>query len=164
MNKKNIIIGSIIGGVGILAYSIYHYIKKQTELIQQFTYKIVGIKFNNFNLNLIKGTISVLFTSQADIEVEVKAFYLDFYFNENKVGYLEEASSFIIPARGSSTIDLDFTLNPQLVIGNAVDLVEYSMRTKDANIYISGYARLKSGFINVTLPIEYNTTLSELLN
>ena len=163
MNKKNIIIASIVGGVGILAYSIYHYIKKQTDLIQQFDYRILGVRFSDFSLNLIKGTISILFTSKADIEVEVKAFYLDFYFNGNKVGYLEESSSFIIPAKGNSTIDLDFTLNPQLIVGNAVELIEYSTRTKDASIYISGFARLKSGFINVTLPIEYNTTLSELL-
>jgi LEA14-like dessication related protein len=117
----------------------------------------------DFDLNIIKGSISVLFTSQADIEVEIKAFYLDFYFNENKVGYLEEASAFIIPAKGNSTIDLEFTLNPQLVIGNAVDIIDYTLNSKDANIYISGFARLKSGFINVTLPIEYNTTLRELL-
>jgi hypothetical protein len=38
------------------------------------------------------------------------------------------------------------------------------MKTKDASIYISGYAKLKSGFISVTLPIEYNTTLTELLS
>lgn len=163
MNKKNIIIASIIGGVGVLAYSIYHYIDKQKKLIEQFTYKIVGIQLGDFDLNIIKGSISVLFSSQADIEVEVKAFYLDFYFNQNKVGYLEEASSFIIPAKGSSTIDLDFTLNPQLVLGNAVDIIDYTLNSKDADIYVSGYAKLKSGFINVTLPIEYNTTLRELL-
>lgn len=163
MNKKNIIIASIIGGVGVLAYSIYHYIKKQTDLIQKFSYKIIGINIKDFDLSLIKGTISILFTSQADIEVEVKAFFLTLFFNGKEVGYIEEASSFIIPAKATNTIDLDFTLNPQLIIGNAVDLIEYSTRMKDADIYIKGIAKLKSGFINVALPIEYSTTLSELL-
>ena len=163
MNKKNIIIASIVGGVGILAYSIYHYIKKQTDLVQQFDYRILGVRFSDFSLNLIKGTISILFTSKADIEVEVRAFLLTLFFNGKEVGYIEESSAFIIPARGSSTIDLDFTLNPQLIVGNAVELIEYSTRTKDASIYIKGIARLKSGFISVTLPIEYSTTLSELL-
>ena len=107
MNKKNIIIASIVGGVGILAYSIYHYIKKQTELIQQFTYRVVGVRLSSFDLNLIKGTISILFTSQADIEVEVKALSLTLFFNDKEVGYIEEDSSFILPAKGNSTIDLD---------------------------------------------------------
>jgi LEA14-like dessication related protein len=164
MNKKNIIIASIIGGVGIFAYSIYRYIKIQADLLQKFSYKIIGINFDKFDANLIKGNISVLFTSESDVEVVVKSFYLDFYLNGNRVGYIEEGTEFIVPSRSSTTIPLSFTLNPQLVFTNVVDLIEYTMKTKDASIYISGYAKLKSGFISVTLPIEYNTTLTELLS
>jgi hypothetical protein len=49
------------------------------------------------------------------------------------------------------------------VFGNISDIISYTFNQKDAAISIRGYARLKSGFIKATLPIEYNTTIKEIM-
>ena len=164
MNKKNIILASIIGGVGLFAYSIYRYIKVQTALLEQFTYKITNFTIDKIDTSVIKGNISILFTSSADIEVTIKEFYLDFYFNGKRVGYLQDLTEFIIPAKGSSNIPFEYTINPSLIFTNVVDIVEYSLKQKNASLEVIGYATLKSGFIKVTLPIQYATTVKELLS
>jgi hypothetical protein len=167
--RKGAIIGvTILTGVAAFGYALYYYAKKQVALLEGYQYKINSFKIQTFDLQKIKGTISVYFASNTDIEVLVEKFYLDFYFNGVVVGYIEDATPFIIPARtqnsvGSTIIDFNFTLNPQLVIGNAADIIGYVLRQKDASISVRGYGKLKSGFVRATLPIVYDTTLNEIM-
>lgn len=164
MNRKALIGGTILAGVGLFVYSMYSYAKKQADLLKQFTYKISGFKIETLNLQTVKGTISVLFTSISDVEVVVEKFYLDFYFNGERVGYLEDATAFVIPAHGTTNIPFKFTLNPQLVFGNVADILAYTLRQKDAAISVRGFATLKSGFVKATPPITYDTTIKEILS
>jgi len=161
--KKSIVGFSILGGVAIFGYALYAYFKRQATLLQNYEYKIVDFKITTFDLQKIKGSISVFFGSKSDVEVVIKQFIIDFYFNGEKIGYLEDNTPFVIPARGYTTIPLNFTLNPQLVITNAVDIVSYALKKKDAGISVRGFARIKSGFVKATIPISYDTTIKEIL-
>lgn len=163
MTKGKVIGIAILSGVALFGFALYNYARRQAMLLENYTYKIVDFNLSTFDLKKIKGTISVMFGSQADIEVVVEQFYLDFYFNGKKVGYIEDTTPFVIPAKGSTVIPFNFTLNPQLVIGNAVDIVSYGLRQKDAAISVRGYGKLKSGFVKATLPISYDTTIKEIL-
>lgn len=163
MNKTKLIGIGIFVGISGFVLSLYLYVKRQTELLKKFQYKILDFKINTATLNLVKGNLDVLFISISDIEVVVYTFLLDFYFNGEKVGYIEEQSSFIIPANGSATIPLNFTLNPQSIFGNVTDILAYSLRQKDASIRVEGYAKLKSGIVKANLPIIYETTIKEIL-
>lgn len=163
--KKGAVVGLVaISGVAVIGYALYAYAKKQATLLQSYTYKIVDFKIDTFDLQKIKGSISVLFGSQSDVEVVVQNFILDFYFNGKKVGYLEDTTQFVIPAKGKTTIPFQYTLNPQLIFNNAVDIISYALRQKDASISVRGYAKLKSGFVTATLPISYDTTIKQILS
>jgi len=164
MDKKKILIVSMLGGVAAFGYFLYAYAKKQAELLAKYDYKIVGFKIDNFDLQMIKGSISINFGSKSDVEVKIEQFILDFYFNGQKVGYLEDTTPFVIPAKGSTVIPFSYTLNPQLILGNVADIVAYAFRKKDASISVRGYAKLKSGFVKATLPISYDTTIKEILS
>ena len=161
--KKSIVGFSILGGVAVFGYALYAYFKRQATLLQNYEYKIVDFKIDTFDLHKIKGSISVFFGSKSDVEVVIKQFLIDFYFNGKKIGYIEDNTPFVIPARGYTTIPLNFTLNPQLVISNAVDIVSYALNKKDAAISVRGFAKLKSGFVKATIPISYDTTIKEIL-
>jgi hypothetical protein len=154
----------VVSGVAVIGYALYSYAKKQASLLENYTYKIVDFKIENFDLQKIKGSISVLFGSQADVEVVIQNFILDFYFNDKKVGYIEDTTEFVIPARGYTTIPFKYTLNPQLIFNNTVDIVSYALRQKDASISVRGYAKLKSGIVTATLPISYQTTIKQILS
>lgn len=163
MKRSSIIGWSILGGVAVFGFALYSYAAKQAQLLQNYSYRIVDLTFDTFDLQKIKGKISVMFGSQSDIEVTVEQFYLDFYFNNERVGYLEDVTPFIVPAKGSTVISLNYTLNPQLVLGNLGDILSYAFRKKDGAVSIRGYAKLKSGFVKATLPITFDTTLREIL-
>jgi LEA14-like dessication related protein len=163
MNKK-ILIGSIITlGVGIFGYALYKYIKRQTELLQDFVWEFASFKFTSVQKDLIKGNMSINFTNKSNVEIKVSEALLDFYFNGVNIGYFQDTNEFIIPANNTTNIPFEFTLNPQMVITNFTDLVLYSTRQKDASIHIEGIIKFKSGFIKGSFPITYDTTLKELL-
>jgi hypothetical protein len=162
MNKKAVATVGIIGGLALIGFSIYYYIKRQTDLIKNFTYVITGINFTTFNLSLIKGDITIAFTNTSDIEVLVNEFYVDFFFNDEYVGYLEDKTPFVIKNRETTPVTTEFTLNPQIILGNITNIAVFTTQFKDAAFKVSGKARVKSGFISVTVPVEFRTTLREL--
>lgn len=161
--KKILISTAVLGGVGIFAYSIYRYIKIQANLLKDFSYRILDFGIEESSLQKVKGTMKVLFTSNSDIEITVQDFIVDFFVDGEKIGYIEDKGAFLVPARSSSEIGFAYTLNPQLVFTNITDLVSGALENNDISFQIKGFATLKSGFIKVSLPIEYETTLKEFL-
>ena len=157
------IVALIIGGVGLAGFALYSYVMKQKNLLEQFTYKITKFKISTINMQLIKGDIGVQFTSISDVEIIINEFYLDFYFNGKRVGYLQDESPFVIPARGTIEIPFAYTLNPKLIIGNSADILAYTLKQKDAAISVQGKVSIKSGFVKAVLPVRYDTTIQEIL-
>jgi LEA14-like dessication related protein len=164
MDNKKLLIGSIITlGVGMFGYAIYKYIKNQTELLQDFAWEFATFKFTSVQMDLIKGNMSINFTNKSDVEIKISEALLDFFFDGINIGYFQDVSEFVIPANSTTNIPFEFTLNPQVVIGNFTDLILYSTRQKDAAIHIDGIIKVKSGFIKGSFPVTYDTTLKELL-
>jgi len=164
MNNKKLLVGSVITlGIGMFGYALYKYIKKQTELLKDFAWEIASFRFTSLDLNLLKGVMSINFTNKADVEIKVTEAYLDFYFDGVNIGYFQDVQEFVIPAHNTTNLPFEFTLNPQIVIGNFTNLLLYSTRQKNADIMVKGYMKVRSGFIRGTFPVTYNTTLKELL-
>jgi len=163
-NKGAILVGSIIAGLGLFGYALYRYFKVQADLLKNFSYKILDFGIERADFQVVKGQLSVLFKSDADVEVVVKKFIVDFYLNGVRIGYIEDTNEFIVPARSESVIPFQYTLNPQLVFGSAVDIISIALQTNDQIFEVDGYATLKSGIFTVSLPIKYRTTLKEILS
>ena len=152
--KKGLTALAIVGGISLFGYSLYRYFTKQIDLLKQFTWKVVDFSFDTADLKVIKGIIKFRFASISDIELTISKFYLDLYVNGDRVGYIEDAQVFIIPARGYTDISLSYTINPQYVIKNVVDIILTSSKLSDAIISFDGYTQVKSGFISATVPIK----------
>jgi hypothetical protein len=164
MSLKRTLVGvGILGGLGAFVYAFYAYAKKQAALLDNFSWKMQGVSFDSYDLQSVKGKVEILFTSQSDVEVQIQKFIMNFYFNGQQVGYVEDATAFIIPARGTAPISFAFTLNPQLVFGNITDIISYAVQKNDAAISLRGFASIKSGFVSATLPITYDSTLNCIL-
>jgi LEA14-like dessication related protein len=152
--KKGLTALAIVGGISLFGYAIYRYFTKQIDLLQQFTWKVVDFTFDTADLKVIKGIIKFRFSSISDIELTISKFYLDVYVNGDRIGYVEDAQTFIIPARGYTDIPLAYTVNPQFILKNVVDIILTSTKLNDAIIGFDGYAQVKSGFISATVPIK----------
>jgi hypothetical protein len=159
----------ILGSFAVIAGGLIYYFKKQADLLYLFKYKILSITIDNFDPALITGNVTILFTSISNIEITINEFYLDFYFDGNKIGFIQDVTPFIVPAAsgsiaGSAQIPFAYSLNPQLVIGGTGDILAYTLRQKDAAISLRGYASVQSGFIKATVPVSYDTTVQKLLS
>jgi hypothetical protein len=157
--KKGLTALAIVGGISLFGYALYRYFTKQVDLLKQFNWKVVDFTFDIADLKVIKGIIKFRFSSIADLELVVSKFYLDVYVNGDRVGYIEDAQTFIIPANGYTDIPLSYTINPQLVIKDIVDIILTSTKLNDGIVTFDGYGQIKSGFISATVPIKTNCSV-----
>ena len=67
---KTLVGVGILGGLGAFVYAFYAYANKQTKLLEDFTWKLMGVKFDSYDLQAVKGKVEILFTSQSDVEVK----------------------------------------------------------------------------------------------
>lgn len=160
--KKALTALAVIGGMSIFGFAIYKYFEKQIALLKQFTWKMIDFSVDTLDLQLIKGNIKFRFASTSDLEIVVSKFYLDLYVNDERVGYIEDTNTFIIPARGYTDIPFAYTLNPQLIIKNSVDIILLSTKLRDAVIKFNGYANIKSGFISTVVPVKTTCSVKNL--
>jgi hypothetical protein len=161
--RKYYIGAAILGGLALFGFSIYRYVKTQSEVLKDFKWQIKDIRFTSFSLSSIRGRVKILFSSQSDIEFVIDSFFVDFFFNDKKVGLVDSNDKFIVPAKSSTEISFDFILNPKDIITNIADIALFTTKAKDAKIKMVGFARVRSNFVKVTVPIDYETTVKELM-
>jgi LEA14-like dessication related protein len=102
-------------------------------------------------------------TSESDIQASVEKMYFDLYVNDTNVGFISETKSFVLPAHGSSVVPLTISINPQSILKNLLSLSVGIGKNKDFMFKMDGYAKVRSGFVVLTLPIKYETSFKEYL-
>jgi hypothetical protein len=152
-----------VGGLSLLGFGLYRYFKTQADLLTKYTWKIQGFKIRKFSFEELSIDLTFLFTSVADLEAKVEKIYLDLYLEGKNVGYINEVKEFIIPAKGSSSIPIFVSINPQAIFKNIIEFTLNVAKNKDVRFKIDGFASVKSGFVKTTLPIKYETSLKEYL-
>jgi hypothetical protein len=149
--------------LSLLGFGLYRYFKTQADLLTKFTWKIQGFKIRKFSFEELSIDLTFLFTSVADLEAKLEKIYLDLYLEGKNVGYINEVKEFIIPAKGSSSIPIFVSINPQAIFKNIIEFTLNVAKNKDVRFKIDGFASVKSGFVKTTLPIKYETSLKEYL-
>ena len=145
---------AILGGLGVIGFGLYKYFKKQVDLLTDFEWSVLNVSFDKVSPNLLKGKVVFRFTNKSDIEITITKFYLDLYLNNEYIGWLEDKNEFVIPARGFSDIPIGFSVNPQLVLGNVVDIVLLTAKLKDTIFSFDGAASVRSGFVSTSVKIK----------
>ena len=153
---------AILGGVVLIGGTIYAYFKRQYDLLTDFEWKVINIKFDSVSLTLLKGKIVFRFTNKSDIEITISNFYLDMYLNNTYIGWLQDTRAFVIPASGFNDIEFGFSLNPQLVIKNALDILSLGTRLKDAMFSFKGAITARSGFVKASVPIDCDCSVKNM--
>lgn len=145
---------AIFGGLGIIGFGLYRYFKRQYDLLTDFEWKVISLNFEQVNPNLLKGKIVFRFTNKSDIEITISKFYMDLYLNNKYIGWIEDKSEFVIPAKGFSDIPIGFSVNPQLIISNVLDIISLSTKLKDAIFSFDGAATVRSGFVSTSIKLK----------
>lgn len=156
--KKALIFVGIAGTVTAIAL----YYKKQMELLQNFTYKIIGFGVDHFKMDdaLINLTIRVF--SQSTLQAEVSDMNLDVFIGDVKVATVSDTNPMIVPAKGYSDVKIKVAFNPKQIGQNAVDLIAGFVSKRDERITMNGYMKIKSSIVKTSIPFTYTTTIKEL--
>jgi hypothetical protein len=160
--KKAIIGLFAVGGLGLVAYGLYSYFQKQATLLKDFQWKILKFDLKTITLQLVKGSVTIRFSSTSDLEFIVEEFLLKVYINGQEAGYVNDITTSLIPAKGYSDIPFEFSINPQYLLKDASDILAYTLKQKDAIITLNGYVSVKSGFVKATVPIKCNCSVQKL--
>jgi len=152
----------IFTGIGVIGLGIYKFVMAEIALLTDFQWVLQGFNIESLSSTLAKGTVTIRFQSIADVQFTVKEFILQLYFNGENVGYIQDVAPFLIPANGYNDIPFEFDIDPQFIIDNAVYIVEYATKQKDASIGLQGYVSISSGFISTTVPINCTCSMISL--
>ena len=152
-----------VAGFGLLGYALYKYFKVQALKLSDYDYKVIGIKIRSITKEQIVFDVTLRFINKSEIEAKIEKVYIDMYVEDTNVGFVTETKEFVIPANGESDVMLTFYVSPQAVFKNAVSILLGAAQKKDANVRIKGYAKIKSGLIGTTIPLEYSTTVKTYL-
>lgn len=151
----------ILGGLGLIGFAGYAYFKKQIKLLSDFRYKIVGFSIVQVSENVFSFTVKIRFISDSSIEATISKLYLDVLADGAQIGFITEIKEFIVPANGSTDIDLFFSVKPKGVLGNIIGILTGALKQKDIMLSFKGYAKISSGFISTTIPVDYTTGIKQ---
>ena len=154
----------IFGGVGVIAYALYRYYTKQIGFLKNITYQVVGLKVKSITANQVSLDITTRIYNASNVEATVKEMFLDFFINDVRVGNVNEVKDILILPSQTSDITFNFSFNPRLIGKNILDILSLTLAAKDMKFDIKGYVRVKSAFIQTTLPFEYTNNLKAILN
>lgn len=147
----------------LLGGAIYYY-SKQVNLLTNFTYKLTGIRIDALSLTKSAIDLSVRIFSPSTIEAKITNLDLDVFIDNVKVGHVSELAPIIVPAKAYSDINLKVEFNPLELGSNAVNLLGNYYQHQDSIILMTGFATVKSAFIQTTVPFHYASTIKEMLS
>jgi LEA14-like dessication related protein len=153
----------IFSGIGIIGYALYRYYKKQVEFIQNYQYKVTGLKIVSIKPDEITVDITTKITNDSNVDATIKEMYLDFYVNKSRVGNINEVKDIQVRANATSDFSFRISFNPKLVLGNLVNIVTLSVGAKDLIFDVEGYVKVESGLVKTTIPFTYSNNLKSIL-
>ena len=160
---KNLKAILVFSGLGIIGYSLYRYYNKQITFLKDITYQVVGVKIVKIATDNISLDITNRIYNASNVEATVTEMYLDFYLNNVLIGNVNEAKHLVILPLKTTDVTYRFTFNPKLVVKNLVSVVTFAVSAKDMTFEARGYAKIKSGFVQTTIPFEYKNNLKSFL-
>jgi LEA14-like dessication related protein len=165
MSKKIIIIGATIAAGGLAVYGIYRYYKNQADKFKDMKY--IPKAFNlqpDFDANQATLNITLQLYNPTTFDATVNSIYFDITVNGQKLGFVQNAVSFYVPAKGySQDLQFSLTFSPKLLAADALQFAIAYIQKKDYSINYNGYISIKTAFISITEPFNYTTTLKDIL-
>lgn len=154
----------VASGLAVIGIAIYRYYKKQIQFVSNVDVQVTGVKVVTVSATNISLDITNKLFNASNVEATITEMFLDFYINGIKVGNVNEVKDILILPAQTTNLTYRFSFNPKIVLGNIVNLVTLSVGTKDIKFDAIGYIKVKSSFLNTTVPFEYHNNLKTLLN
>ncbi len=166
MKNKNLLTGLFVAlGLGGIGLGIYTYYLKNLEILEDFTYKLVGFKYLSASFDSVKVEISVEVVNNADISIKITDYNFEVYVNKVRVGNVSNANvNESLKSRGGKSIfNFIVDIDPTSFIGTGV-VGGLKENLKKSEIRLDGTFGLKKGFIKLKkLPFDETWKVSEFM-
>jgi hypothetical protein len=83
--------------------------------------------------------------------------------NGVRVGNINEVKDIRILPLKSSNVTFNFSFSPALIGKNVAEILTATLGVKDIILDIKGFLKVRSAFIGVTVPFEYQNNLKTLI-
>lgn len=161
--KKALIFIGIAGAVtGIVIYY-----KKQVALLEDFAYKIIGIRFDKLPKTDAEDFIFYVkyrVWNKSKLQATITDMNLDVLMDNTRIANVEEEKDILVPANGYSDVEIKVIVNPKEIKTNVLNLAIGFAGQMNSTIRLNGYLKLKAGFIKTSVPFSYSTTLKEIFS
>jgi LEA14-like dessication related protein len=152
------LLGLTVAGSAVAAYLFY---RKQITLLKDYGMKPMGVRVISWQANTATLEFTQRITNKSTISAVVTRFYSDVYLNGQYIGFMDNASNLIVPAKGSADIKVQITFAPKEALKNITSTLLILLQKGDVPYQMKGYAKIKSSFIGVNLPFEYKGNLKQ---
>lgn len=152
----------VFSGLSIIGYALYKYYIKQVQFLRDITYQVTGVKAVSVSEDYVSLEVKATIFNASNVEATIKEMYLDVFINDIKVAQVNEVKDILIVATGSANIDFNFSFSPKKVGQNLLSLIFSTASSKGLKINIDGYVKVKSSFIQTTVPFTYEKTITNL--
>lgn len=162
MNWKKIILFVAIGGVLIYAgIEGYKYISNQKKLLEDYEVSLIGIRFSSLSQGLISGEATLRIKNKSAVEATIQEVFTEVRLNGEYLGNVKSTQPFAVPAKGSADVPLNFSFAGKELLKDLLKNVFTYITTKDIPYQLSGYVKMKSSFVSVSVPFAYNGSMKD---
>ena len=161
MKAKHIILTILGLGIAGLGYAAFRFYKRQQALLQQYEIKPIGAKILLLTASLVKIEFTLRFTNKSKIEATISSLYADLYVNTIYAGNITNADAVVIPAEGFNDFKMAASLAPAELLKNITNTATTLFQSKDIPYRLKGYAKIKSSFVALSVPFDYNGSIKK---
>lgn len=166
------IAGSLAAGGGIG----YWYYNKQLQILKEsFKIKPIKIQLGRFSGDSAELLLALRIESQSNLDAEILDYsasiviqgenIANISLDKNQFADASFAKTNILPAKGYSDIHLIVSFDPQKIVGQGWSIIKGFANSRDLLIELrNSKGTIKTGFIKMSVPIDYQTTLMEILS
>lgn len=112
------------------------------------------LQFSKMSMNESELTTKLAFYNPNPFTMQLKSADISVYLNDKIANHYVMDSTIEIPKKDSFWVPLDIKLNPQQLLGNAIQILINGNQVK---IRLEGSARVKRSGIGFTVPVHYET-------
>jgi LEA14-like dessication related protein len=139
--------------VPILGYSYYRY------ALNAYTFKVKSGSVTKVDLQngIIKLRLTIALTSKIGINFTLTSLNLQFFVNGILAATVAQQNNVIIPANGSSDLNVEVTIDANTVKSNIIKLITEIVQSKRLEIDVKGDTKLRM----LGLPLDFNAPVQD---
>lgn len=156
----------LLFGIGSLGFGAYLYYKRQLEVLEDITYKVVGVKISTYNPFSVE--ISTELTNDSEISFTIKGYDIDVVVNGQKVAEIKNAqmNEKLKGFGAKSNINFVTALSLNNSTGNIGTLLDgvFGKGIKDTIVKLEGSVSISRGLFEYSnYPVDLEWSLDNFL-